>query len=112
MKVGVIAGKTLKESIREPQIAILFLLFPALLVITYAFAFGSLGRSLAGYLKVAVVNEDGVPDSLSVVDAVRPLAFHGDHAFTVLETTDLATGRALLSERRAAVLLQIPSGFM
>ncbi len=111
MKAFRVAHKTLLELWREPALSGLFLIFPALLVAIYFFAFGQTDKGLAGMLKVIVVNQDRGPSGAQFVEAVRAQELDGEPVFTVAVTSDRRTAETAVWERKATLLLIIPPDF-
>jgi ABC-2 type transport system permease protein len=111
MRAFRVAHKTLLELWREPPLSGLFLIFPALLVAIYFFAFGQTDKGLAGMLKVIIVNQDRGPSGAQFVEAVRAQELDGEPVFTVSVTTDRRTAETAVWERKATLLIIIPPGF-
>jgi hypothetical protein len=89
------AGLFLKLSARELQIAVLFIVFPALLAFIYSSAYGTGLRSLS--LRAVVVSgaNDGGRASI-LASSLRAATYEGAQAVTVYESADLeASMRAL-----------------
>jgi ABC-type multidrug transport system permease subunit len=106
-----VAGKELKEALREPQIALLFLILPAFFIFSYYLAYGQIGSSLASWLKVVAVDLDGGPRAASVLDALESARFEGSASLDMRREGDPAAARALLAEGRASLLILLPRGF-
>jgi ABC-2 type transport system permease protein len=111
VKTFSVARKTLLELWREPALSGLFLLFPALLVAIYFFAFGQTDKGLAGMLKVIVVNQDRGPSGAQFVEAVRAQGLDGEPVFAVEVTTDRRTAETAVWERKATLVMVIPPDF-
>jgi len=106
-----IAGKTLKEALRDPQLLILFLVFPSLLVYLYFYAYGGGGKNLGSTLIMLVDNRDKGLMGSEMIAYLRDQTFDGAPLFTVVETHDPAEARTTLNEWKAGLLLTIPADF-
>jgi ABC-2 type transport system permease protein len=111
LKAVNIALKTLKEALRDPQLLILFLLFPGMMVLIYFFAYGSGTKSLANSLILLVDNQDRGGLGGELIQTFRAQEFDGAPLLTVIETHDVRTARITLNEGKAGALLTIPSDF-
>ena len=111
MKSLHIARKTLLEALRDPQLLILFLLFPAMLVVLYFFAYGGSAKNLSTTLIMLVDNRDKGPMGAELVDALRKAKFDGQPMLTVTEVISLDEARVTLSEWKAGGMLTIPEDF-
>ncbi len=111
MKSLHIARKTLVEALRDPQLLILFLLFPAMLVVLYFFAYGGLAKNLSTTLIMLVDNRDKGLMGSELVNALRKVEFDGQPMLTVTEITSINEARVTLSEWKAGGLLTIPENF-
>ena len=111
MKSLHIARKTLLEALRDPQLLILFLLFPAMLVVLYFFAYGGSAKNLSTTLIMLVDNRDKGPMGAELVDALRKAEFDGQPLLTLTEAASLDEARVTLSEWKAGGLLTIPEDF-
>jgi len=106
-----IARKTLLEALRDPQLLILFLVFPALLVVLYFFAYGGSAKNLSTTLIILVDNRDKGPLGAELVNALREAKFDGQPMLTVTEVKSMDEARVTLSEWKAGGLLTIPEDF-
>jgi ABC-type multidrug transport system permease subunit len=115
-----IARKTLLELIREPILPALVFLFPALLIAFYYVAFGGTREGLAGYLTVLVLDEDtggaladGEPwlAGEALVESLRGAEYEGQPVFEVVPVASRRAAEIVLRERKAALLVVIPSDF-
>jgi ABC-type multidrug transport system permease subunit len=111
MKAIQIARKVMKEAWREPQLILLYLLFPASMVLLYYFAFGGAGGSMANYLYLKILNQDEGIYGAQLVDSIRTAEFDGKPVFTVEMVSSREEALTALYERKASVLLTIPAGF-
>lgn len=111
MKSLHIARKTLLEALRDPQLLILFLVFPALLVVLYFFAYGGSAKNLSTTLIILVDNRDKGPLGAELVNALREAKFDGQPMLTVTEVKSMDEARVTLSEWKAGGLLTIPEDF-
>ena len=111
MKAINIALKTLKEALRDPQLLIMFLAFPGMMVLIYFFAYGSGTKSLANSLILLVDNQDRGVLGGELIEAFRAQEFDGAALLTVIETHDTRMARTTLNEWKAGALLTIPSDF-
>lgn len=111
MKSWHIARKTLLEALRDPQLLILFLLFPAMLVVLYFFAYGGSAKNLSTTLIMLVDNRDKGPMGSELVNALRNAEFDGQPMLTVTEAASMNEARVTLSEWKAGGLLTIPEEF-
>jgi ABC-2 type transport system permease protein len=106
-----IALKTLKEALRDPQLLILFLIFPALLVNLYFMAYGSGSKSLSNTLILLVDNQDQGTMGAGLIARLRSEKFDGAPMLTVTEISNIAEARITLNEWKAGALLTIPADF-
>ncbi|MBN2006523.1 MAG: ABC transporter permease [Anaerolineae bacterium] len=111
MKILSIARKTLLELLREPLLSGLLLVFPPLLVILYAVAFGQTGGGLATYLNVLVLNQDAGASGAALCAAIRESAYAGQAVLAATEVQDRNAAEIVLREHKAALLLVIPADF-
>lgn len=111
MKSITIALKTLKEARRDPQLLILFLIFPALLVVLYFFAYGSSAKDLSSYLILLVDDQDRGNMGAQLIEHLRAEEFEGAPLLTVTRITDGDQARTTLNEWKAGGLLTIPPDF-
>ncbi|MEI8254111.1 MAG: ABC transporter permease [Deltaproteobacteria bacterium] len=120
MKALRIALKTLREMLREPALLAITVLFPTLLVVIYASAFGPSAQGMSQVLRVhATVLDTGArgPSGTQwragdeLVAALRALRFDGKPVFDVRAGEDPATVEIALREQRAAMAIVIPAGF-
>jgi ABC-2 type transport system permease protein len=106
-----IAWKTLKEAIRDPQLLILFLVFPGILVCLYFFAYGGGSKNLGSTLILLVDNQDRGAMGSELIAHLRAETFDGAPLFTVTEIQKPADARTTLNEWKAGALLTIPADF-
>ncbi len=115
-----VAMKSLREALREPQLLAVALACPVVLVLVYFAAFGQTDDGLSRFLHVLVLDRDegvALPDGgrwnagEELVEAIRTLRIDGQPAFTVQAVEDVERADALLRERKATLLLTIPTGF-
>jgi ABC-2 type transport system permease protein len=106
-----IAKKTLVEALRDPQLLVLFLLFPALLVVLYFFAYGGSARNLSTTLILLVDNRDKGAMGGELIAALRKAEFDGQPLLTVTDVKSTDDARVTLSEWKAGGMLTIPTGF-
>jgi ABC-2 type transport system permease protein len=111
MRLLALTRKFVREAWREPAVTGLFLLFPALMVGFYFYAFGDPARGMANLLTVLVCNQDAGPQGAELVLALRLEQFDGQAAFTIQEVSDPALARIPLQEKQAALLVTIPANF-
>ncbi len=111
MKALTIAWKTIKESLRDPQLLVIFLIFPALMVYMYFFAYGGGSKNLASTLILLVDNQDKGSSGGELIDRLRTEEFEGAPLFTVTEIRDAREARTILNEWKAGALLTIPQDF-
>ncbi|MBN1218926.1 MAG: ABC transporter permease, partial [Anaerolineae bacterium] len=120
MKILSVARKSLLELWREPQLLGLLLFFPVVLVGFYYLAFGHTEGGLAAYLDVLVVNNDtgaALPDQSTwpagneLLDVIQAAEFEGQPIFDVAVVADPHAAEITLRERKAAMLVVIPSDF-
>lgn len=110
-QASAVAGKGLKEGLREPQIAILFLLLPAFFVVAYYLAYGQYGASLDSWVKIVAVDLDGGARAESVINTLQSARFEGSPAMGLRKEKDLGLARRMLAEGRATLLIIFPKGF-
>lgn len=111
MKILTIARKTLLENWREPQLLLLFLFFPAMLVLTYYLAYGPSAMQMSNFLKLMVVNEDEGPLGVQLIDALRAETFEGQPVFQITQIASAQEAENALMEARIAALIIIPTTF-
>jgi ABC-type multidrug transport system permease subunit len=111
MKARAVAIKTLREAAREPQIALLFIFFPALLSAVYFAAFSPGPASMASLLKLVVINQDAGPMGARLVEALRSERFEGQPAYSLREGISEADALVRLQEGASSLLLVIPEDF-
>ncbi len=111
MKAFKIAWKTLVEAWRDPQLLILFLVFPALMVVLYFFAYGGGSKNLGSTLILLVDNQDRGMMGDKLITRLREEKFEGSPLFTVNRINGLQEARTILNERKAGALLTIPRDF-
>ncbi len=111
MKALNIAKKTLIEALRDPQLLILFLAFPAMMVYLYFFAYGSGSKNLGSMLILLVDNRDRGPLGGEFVSRLKSATFDNAPLFTVTEIHNVQEARTTLNEWKASALLTIPEDF-
>jgi len=99
------------EATRDPQLLVLFLLFPALLVVLYFFAYGGSARNLSTTLILLVDNRDSGTMGRELIADLRKAEFDGQPLLTVTEIHSIDEARVTLSEWKAGGLLTIPADF-
>ena len=110
MKAFTIAKKTLLETWRDRQLAVIYLTFPAMMILLYYVAFGQT-TSMAAYLTVLVDNRDTGHLGNEFVQSLQAAEFDGQPVFTLQEGLDRNAAEIALSEGKAAALLTIPPDF-
>ena len=110
MKAFTIAKKTLLETWRDRQLAVIYLTFPAMMILLYYAAFGQT-TSMAAYLTVLVDNHDAGHLGSEFVQTLRAAEFDGQPVFTLQEGLERNTAEIALAEGKAALLLTIPADF-
>jgi ABC-2 type transport system permease protein len=110
-KVLRIAGKTLLEYLREPQLFLFILIGPPLLVLLWYVIFLPAKDRLGDYLKIAVINKDPGYEGALLVDMLRNVEFDGKPALDVKVIDNQEQGWISLREGKTALLLIIPAGF-
>lgn len=111
MRAWSVARKTLRETLREPQQA-LVVAFPVLLVSVYYLAFGAVrDEGLAGMLSLAVVDLDRGPAAAQLTERLARAQFDGKPVLSVRPETDRARAELAVRERKLPMLLVIPAGF-
>jgi ABC-type multidrug transport system permease subunit len=111
MKAVAVALKTLREAAREPQIALLFICFPALLCVVYFSAFNQGPASMSSLLRLIVINQDAGPMGSRLVDALRGERFEGQPAYSIREGISEADAVTRLQEGASSLLVVIPEDF-
>lgn len=96
----------LRLSVRELSLAGLFLLFPCLLIVVYAQAFGGTKGGFAEVLRVVVV-VDGASrqPAQPFLDGLAAERFEGRPALSVFTSTDLAAAQRALRDGGAALVV-------
>jgi len=102
------SGLFLRLSIREFQIAVIFILFPALMAIVYSGAYGS--SSFEKALRAIVVSQGGAAAAgasrgASLAEAMRGQSFEGEAAMTVYESEDINASLRALREGAADIVI-------
>lgn len=110
MKTLMFARKYLLEIWRSQQVFWLFILFPAVMVLIYYFAFGQ-NTGMSGYITVVVINQDTGEHGEGLIQAIKEAEFDGKAAITVWEGYSREEAETLLNEGKAAMLATIPSQF-
>lgn len=110
MKTLIFVRKTLLELWRSPQLILIYLLFPSMMVLMYSFAYGQ-SSGMASYLTVLVVNQDEGQLGAGFIEAMREAEFDGKAAFTVMEGLSPRQAEIMLNEGKAAMLVTLPSKF-
>lgn len=111
MKALNIARKTLIEALRDPQLLIIFLLFPTMMVYLYFFAYGGGAKNLGSTLILLVDNRDQGSLGGELVARLQAEKFEGSPLFTVTEINKPREARTILNEWKASALLTIPQDF-
>jgi ABC-2 type transport system permease protein len=111
LKSLTIAWKTLKEALRDPQLLVLFLVFPAMLVCMYFFAYGGGAKNLASTLILLVDNRDEGAFGSELIAHLRNEKFDGAPLLTVTEIHSSSEARIILNEWKVEALLTIPADF-
>jgi ABC-2 type transport system permease protein len=106
-----IARKTLIEYLREPQLFLIILSGPPLLVLLWYVIFLPAKDRLGDYLKIQVVNRDSGAEGSALVDMLRAIAFEGKPALDVKLIDGEEQGLISLREAKAGLMLVIPSDF-
>jgi len=109
-KTLTIAVKTLLEAWRDRQLIIVYLAFPALMVLVYYVGFGQ-STSMASFITVVVENRDRGALGAEFVQALHAAMFDGQPVFTIQENIPPQQGEISLEEGKAAALLTIPPDF-
>ncbi len=110
MKTLMFARKTLLEFWRSPQLFWLFLLFPAMMVLLYYFAFG-MNTGMSNYLTVLVENRDQGTLGAEFVTVLREAEFDGKPAFSLIELDSQHQAETILNEGKASALVTLPVDF-
>ena len=95
---------------RSPQLILIYLFFPSMMVLMYSFAFGQ-NSGMASYLTVLIVNQDEGQLGAGFIDALRKAEFDGKAAFTVMDGFSPNQAEVMLNEGKAAMLVTLPSDF-
>lgn len=111
MRMLQVARKTLLESWREPQLTILLMLFPALMIAIYFYGYGQSGQGMAQLLNVQVVNLDTGANGAVLVEAIQAAKFDGKPVFRVAVAANRGEAEVALREGQACLLLVIPADF-
>jgi hypothetical protein len=100
------AGLFLRLSIRELQIAALFILFPALLAVVYSSAYGAGGGALS--LRAIVVADPGDDRARSLSSALRASSLGGAASAAVYDSTDLGASMRALRDGDVDAVVEAP----
>ena len=113
MRALAIAGKTLREMLREPLIVGAAFGFPLLLLLIYQLSFGKPAGGFADLLEIMVLRQDAGATVASdqLVRALRDERFEGLPVYTVVEVSDPASARQAVAEHKATALLVLGRGF-
>jgi ABC-type multidrug transport system permease subunit len=111
MKTWLVAHKYWRESWREPQVTLLFLFFPALMVLIYFFAFGQTGSGLSLFLNIVVVDQDQGGQGEQLIRWLRQAQFDGQPVFNLTQMSSAVQAEQVMAERKKSLLLVIPGGF-
>jgi ABC-type multidrug transport system permease subunit len=111
VKALAVAIKTLREAVREPQIALLFVFFPAMLVAIYYSSFSQGGVSMASLLKLIVIDRDRGPAGAELVRTLYREEFDGKSAYSIIEGLSVEQALIRLEEGKSSLLLLIPEDF-
>lgn len=109
MKALIIAKKILIEAWREPQFSLIYLLFPALMIWIFFYAYGN--PSLSTILIVLVDNQDQGALSAEFVEMLKAETYDGKPVYTIQPSTNRAISEQFIGERKAALLMIIPPDF-
>lgn len=110
MKLIMFARKTLLEFWRSPQLFWLYLMFPAMMVLIYYFAFG-MNSGMSNYLTVLVNNQDEGELGDQFIQYLSDAEFDGKPALSVIEIDSPHEAEIRLNEGRASMLLTLPPTF-
>ena len=105
-----VAGKSLKEAVRQPKGLAITLGLPLAFMVIFGLAFG--GDAASATYEVAVVDEDGGELARAYVQGLRDLAY--DDGAPILRVREVATpedARVGLERRDVDALLVVPRGF-
>jgi ABC-2 type transport system permease protein len=109
MRLLVVAGKTAREQVRSPLVALLSISFGAFFVLLVGLFFPSGGSTT---YPVAIANADAGPHGASVVSALREFRYgNGGGLLEVHEVADAASARDLVAGRGAVVFVDLPADF-
>lgn len=111
MKILNLTRKMLIEAWREPQLLLVFILFPPAMLLIFYFAYGQSSQSMARMLNITVINQDKGMMGTQFVDRLRNEKLDGSPVFTVEMVPNRETADPLLNERKAVMLLIIPADF-
>jgi ABC-2 type transport system permease protein len=111
MKMLQVAHKTLLEAWREPQLTVLLMLFPALLIAIYFYGYGQSGQGMAQLLNVQVVNLDAGAGGTRLMEAIRDAKFDGEPVFKITAAASRSEAEVALRESQSCLLLVIPANF-
>jgi ABC-type multidrug transport system permease subunit len=115
MKIALqIAGKTLREMLREKQILIIIFLFPVLMIGMYAVAYGDTGAGLSSQLKVGILNGTAPTDSgattldQQLIQYLQSIELDGSKVFSLRNFNAKDTAITALREKQITALLILP----
>lgn len=107
-KLLTIAGKTLKEAVRQPKNLGLTLGLPLVFMLIFGLAFGAQDSTT---FKLAVVDHDATDMSRGFVDGLEAMEYDdGTPIFEVVRLTDEAAGREALRSGDHDALVVVPRG--
>ena len=119
-KILSLTRKALIELWREPLLLGVMLFFPVTIVGFYYVAFGQTKEGLSSSLHLLVLNQDSSTEAADgttwmagndLVQALREMEWDGQAVFTVTEVDGREAAEISLRERKASLLLVIPSNF-
>ena len=111
MKALLIARRLMREALREPQVTLLFMFFPAMLIVIYYAAYGQTQQGMARFLNVLAYNQDEGSLGSEFIQVLRDGRFDGKPVFNLQEVTSRSAGEQQVAERKQVLLLVIPPDF-
>jgi ABC-type multidrug transport system permease subunit len=106
-----IARKTLIEYWREPQLLLIVLSGPPVLILLWYMIWLPAKDRLGDFLKIQVINRDSGAEGAGLVDMLRAVEFEGNPALDVKSIAAESDGWISLREAKAAVMMIIPEEF-
>lgn len=110
-KILAICLKTLREYLREPQLLLLLLSFPSLMVGIYYYGYGGARQGLSQTLQVAIVNQDTGQAGQELIGVLEQVRWEGAAVFGLQQVESADMARTAILENKAALVMILPADF-